>query len=296
MCDIHSNENPAQLKLKLAEHYLDIDQPQKCIEVLQGLDTFEEVEEDIITLTALAQYNLGQKQDSYDTCRKGLAINPLSHSLLELAADTSSQLGDQIEAENLILRALEEYPYSSSLYVCYASILLASYKFEEAEKMIIIASEMDPGSQEVKAFFFQMQTVVDNQKHAKSLALSLLENDPDSVIGHLGLATYYLNRGQVTQAKKHALIVAEQNPGSNTIAEIARSVKLYSHFLYIPIRPVLYFGIGGFWLLGIITMLTLVAFASSETLMLFFKFYFAFLLYTWVMPTILETAQERRWI
>ncbi|MBX3058301.1 MAG: tetratricopeptide repeat protein [Anaerolineae bacterium] len=94
--------------LSLASHYLDIDQPDRALALLDQPDS------EVINypyfwyLRGQAFYRLEKFENARQATQKGLALSPQDVQLLLLLCNCQSRLNNLAEAERAILAALQQ--------------------------------------------------------------------------------------------------------------------------------------------------------------------------------------------
>lgn len=134
---------------------------------------------------------------------------------------------DWESAERRFLRAIELQPSYSTAHHWYALMLTDAGRFQEAEREIRLARNLDPLSLIIRTISGRLYYFEGRHDEAVAEHLQALELDPDYAIGHMWLALAYEARGDVQQALRHYRRATEIDSGSAVLqAGLARGLAV----------------------------------------------------------------------
>jgi predicted Zn-dependent protease len=276
--------------ITLARRYLEMGRPQQTLEALSGIANPDLDDPELWYLRAAAELELESYSDAARTARDGLARSPSSIALLAILSAAESELGHAAEAERAILAALELSPDSPTLLIRYALLVAKAGQLEKAERLIDEAGRVDPTDPDVTRARSVLAFVKGSDREAEVEARKLLGADPEDVAGLLMLGSTAAEAGRVHEAGRHFLGAARVEPYGQTL-EAAREIKIATHPLMWPLRPVERFGPGPLWIAAVATLVTLQILGFSTAGLIAGLVWLVWCAYTWIAPPLI-----RRWV
>jgi predicted Zn-dependent protease len=276
--------------ITLARRYLEMGRPQQTLETLSGIANPDLEDQELWYLRSAAELELASYSDAARTAREGLARSPSSIALLAILSAAESELGHAAEAERAILAALELSPDSPTLLVRYALLVAKAGQLEKAERLVDEAGRVDPADPDVTRARSVMAFLKGSDREAAEEARKVLGADPEDVAGLLMLGSTAAEAGRVDEAGRHFLGAARVEPHGPAL-EAAREIKIATHSLMWPLRPVERFGPGPVWIAAVATFVTLRILGYSTAALIAGVAWLLWCAYTWVVPPLV-----RRWV
>jgi cytochrome c-type biogenesis protein CcmH/NrfG len=282
--------------LALARHYLEINRPERALDVLGESAADDEAAE----VVAAALIALERPEGARERVRDALARDGDSPELLRLLALAEAELGDYQAAERALLAGLELEPDDPALLLEYGHLLARAAEPEAAEH---IAQRLEEawGTDELAADVrIAAEYVGGRSRAAVAAAKSALAHDPEDENAHAFVGFAALERGDPKRAARHLGEVMRRRPDAEQLVGAARMARAESHWLLAPLRPIRRFGELKFWLVyaGVAILVSnLVALAGRiagverdigfPVFMTFFVFGFALRFYAgWIAPAL----------
>jgi tetratricopeptide (TPR) repeat protein len=282
----------AETAVALASHYLDVDQPQRALDVLDGIDGPDLDDAYLWALRTQALVDLKQFAQAAATARNGLSVDAESITLLDLLAIAEAELGELEAAETAILQALELEPEHPVLLCRYALLLARGGELGKATRVCAEAERIDPDDEAVIRCRIALAYVRgDNKAAARESRRLLAELDPDDPVGHTMLGVQAASRGSFRSASRHFDTAARYDLGDEQAVDLARRGRIHTHPLFWPILPFERFGPAASWL-GAVAIMGLLAATGQDLLFAIFAGTYVLLcIYSWVVPPL-----ARRWL
>ena len=282
----------ADTAVALASHYLDIDQPQRALAVLDELDDPDLDDAHLWALRTQALVDLKRFAKAAAAARSGLQADAESITLLDLLAIAEAELGDLESAEAAILHALELEPDHPVLLCRYALLLTRAGELGKASRVLAEAERIAPDDEVLMRSRIALAYVRGDRKAAVRESQRLLaEIDPGDPVGHTMLGVQAASRGSVRSASRHFDTAARYDLGDEQAVDLARRGRVETHPLFWPILPFERFGPAGSWL-GAVAIMGLLAAIGQEVLLAIFAVTYVLLcVYSWIVPPL-----ARRWL
>jgi tetratricopeptide (TPR) repeat protein len=276
----------------LAQHYLDLKQPQKVLESLEkpSLD-LENV--DYWKLRAFALYELERYPEALENTQKGLSFEPENIQLLYLLSRIQGQLKNFAEAEKAVLHALHMSPENAILLARYAMILGQAGQLSKAQQVIDEASRLNPDENNVITTKTFLAYLKGDRHKVKVYSQALLKEDPDNFFGHYMLGQSSLEKHHTRSAEKHLRRAASLAPELTTVTDATRESRFYNHPLMWPLYPLYRLGRIRFWLLSSAIMVGLAMSGLNSLAGLFVMLYLFVVIYSWIVPRLLRRYLNR---
>jgi tetratricopeptide (TPR) repeat protein len=276
----------------LASHYLDVDQPQRALDVLDGLGDPDFDDAYLWALRAQALVDLKRFADAAATARSGLRADAESISLLDLLTIAEAELGELESAEAAILQALELEPERPVLLCRYAHLLARGGELAKADRVCAEAERIAPDDDVVIRCRIALAYVRGDDKAAERESRRLLaEIDPDDPVGHTMLGVQAASRASFRTASRHFDTAARYDLGDEEAVALARRGRIETHPLFWPVLPFERFGPAASWL-GAVAIMGLLAATGQDVLLLIFAATYVLLcVYSWIVPPL-----ARRWL
>jgi tetratricopeptide (TPR) repeat protein len=283
---------PTGNTIVLAEHYLDVGQPQRALDLLSRASADDAAV--VATLRARALLDLERNQEAAETARQALAEEPDDPEILMLLALAEWKLDNHAEAERAVLAALELTPDEPALLCVYAHVVASAGQLDKAERLAERAASVDPENAYVARTRAEIAYLqgrdADVQRHGHD-ALALEADDPQT---HAILGATDAERGRARLAERHLRTSAELDPSVEHYAEAARAVAVATHPLMLPLWPIQRFGQGPVWIAGVVTLLVGTRVAPGPVAGALIVLWLLFVAYSWIAPPLVERWVARR--
>jgi tetratricopeptide (TPR) repeat protein len=281
-------------QLTLAEHFVDIGQPMRALEVLGSADSEMLESADFWRLRARAHHMLEQWDKTMEVALQGLSRNPDSIPLLYLAADAEAEMDKLAEAERTILAALAIDPEHPSLLCAYARIVARGGQLDKAERLVDEANRVDPQGPEVLRTRALLALLRGHDREAVRYSEELLRVDPDDPAAHRLRGAAQLQRGQVQAGRRSLETAVRDEPGDFALAHSVRQARIATHPLLWPVLPIVRLGAAGSWLaaIAIIFGLRLLGYDQASSIAGFV--WLGIVVYSWVAVPVVTRRLERQ--
>ena len=281
--------------LALAEHYLEIGQPQAGLAALDrsggtALETSRYWE-----LRARALVDLGRHRDALDAARTGLRASADDTALLSLAARAAAELGDLPDAERLVLAALRNDSEDPDLLAQYALLLVRAGQTQKAHAVLARAERVDPLDATVVRTRAILSFLAGRDREARRHGRRLLEEvDPADPVAHAVLGATAADRGAAGLASRHLDETARYDVRDHAVAGVAREARIDAHWLLWPMRPIARFGPGVLWMVGLGGALLFDTIGLGPLGLIWLAAYVLLALYSWTVAPLARRYLERR--
>jgi predicted Zn-dependent protease len=279
--------------LALARRYLEVGRPQQTLDTLARMANPDLEDPELWFLRAAANFELGWHGDAARAARDGLAHAPDSISLLAILAAAEMERGHAAEAEKAILAALELAPDSPTLLVRYALIVARAGQLDKAERLVEEAGRIDPTDPEVVRARSVVAYLQGGDREAERVARELLSEDPEDIGGLMLLGSTAAEAGRIREADRHFSGAARLEPSGEAV-QAARELRIATHPLLWPVRPVSRLGAGPIWMGAIATIIGLRALGFSVASAVAGGIWLLWCAYTWIVPPLVRRWVERR--
>lgn len=284
---------PTDKRLSLAEHFLQIEQPQRTLDILEEAGDLDLDDPRLWALRAMSLYQLERYPDAIRAIEVGLDVDPEDVHLLYLLCKSNAQLGRLAEAERAILGALQLAPETPILLLAYALLTARAGQIDKAERLVNEAARLDPENAGIATLRARLAWVRGNPTEAMQETQLALAADPENLAGRLMLGTILEEKGELQKADHHFRAAARINPSLAPLAEVARASQLQSHWLLLPLWPFQRLGAAQSWIGAIAIIFGLRILKLPTASGLFALFYLFLCVYSWVVPPLLKRWLQR---
>lgn len=281
--------------LLLARRYLDIEQPARALEVLNGLTNVPMQDPDYWYLRGRALYELKRYPEAADMLQRGLGQEPDYTPLLYMMCNCQDKLGNLAEAERAILTALRLVPDEPSFLCRYAYLVAKAGQLDKADRLVDEAARLSPYDTTVLQTRAWLSYLRGDDRQAEVYSREMLREDPDDPAGHYMYGVSKLNTGSVGDAARHLGTVARYDPTDHDAVKIARQSQMAAHWLLWPLRPFYILGPAKCWIAVIVAIFLLCSLGLYEIAGCIGWIYLLICIYSWVMPPILKWWYKRRY-
>jgi tetratricopeptide (TPR) repeat protein len=281
-------------QIALAQHYLDVGQPGRTLELLSSPDGDSFERPDFWRLRTAALYELERYEEAVGAAGEGLARDPHWIPLLYLRAMAEGELDKLAEAERSILAALELDPEDPHLLCGYARIAARGGQLGKAEALVDEAARVDPENARV----IQMRGLVaflrGRDRKAQKLSDKALAIDPESSSAHSLRGAAQLERGDVRGARRSLETAIRDDPGDRALADAVRGTRVATHPLLWPVLPLQRLGVAGSWVAAMAIIFGLRALGLGTASGIALIVWLVIVVYSWTAAPAAMRWLERR--
>jgi tetratricopeptide (TPR) repeat protein len=281
-------------QMALAEHYLDVGQPARTLELLSTADGEGFERPDYWRLRSAALYELERHQEAVQAAGEGLARDPHWIPLLHLRALAECELDRLADAERSILAALELDPENPYLLCGYARIAARGGQLDKAERLVDEAARMDPENPRVIQMRAFMAFLRGRDRKAQRLSEEALAIDPESSSAHSLRGAAQLERGNVRGARRSFETAIQDDPTDRGLGAAVRGTRIATHPLLWPVLPIERLGVAGSWIAAIVIIFGLRALGLGTASAIATVVWIALVIYSWTAAPAAVRWLERR--
>jgi predicted Zn-dependent protease len=279
--------------LTRAHLLLQANRPEQALDELGRLPTDETISPIAFELRAVALLRLERWAEAADAARRGLAGGPDPDLLGHLGA-ALTQLGEYPLAERALLDGLAIAPQDPRLLCYYASLCLKVNQTDKAAKLLDRAAAIAPHESLVYAVRIQLAFARGDDKLAKRISEEYVAEYPEAAHAHALYGQSAHNRGQIAEAYLSLRRASANDPTDQDYAKAAITARAYVHPLLLPLRPLYRLGPVKVWLTVVATILVLRGIGAPGLAGLLGLTWFAYCVYSWIVPPIVRRLYQRR--
>lgn len=286
---------PAEARLQMAGHWLQIGHPERTLDELQSLWGDAAVDYRAFLFRGAALHALDRNPEAIRVLRDGLGRYGPNVPMFHILGSTLRSVGQLTDAETAYLNGLSLDPNEPDLLIGYAMVCLAAGQTEKASALVERAATHAPESAAVSAaraqIAFAQGRHKDMRKHSEE-ALSLDPEDPGARALH---GTASLFTGDASTGYRSLASAAASNPQDQDLREAARAAKLINHPLLRPLRPFQRFNPLVVWIGAVAVIYGLRLVGLGPLAFVVAIGWFGFCVYSWVAPPLVRKMINRKW-
>ena len=268
-------------QIALAEHYLDVGQPRRTLDLLSSADGESFEGPDFWRLRGAALYELERYEEASRAAAEGLARDPHWIPLLHIRAMAEAELDRLAEAERSILAALELDPEDPYLLCGYARIAAHGGQLDKAERLVAEAERVDPENPRVLTMRSFLAYLRGHDRKAQRLSDEALSFDPEDSSAHRLRGAALLGRGDVRGAKRSFETAIRDDPTDRTLGEAVRGTRIATHPLMWPVWPAQRLGVAGSWVVAMVLIFGLRGLGLGTAAVVATGVWIAIVVYSW---------------
>lgn len=281
-------------QMALAEHYLDVGQPARTLELLSSADGDSFERPDYWRLRTAALYELERYEEAVRAAGEGLARDPHWIPLLYLRAMAEGELDKLADAERSILAALELDPEDPYLLCGYARLCARGGQLAKGERLVEEAARVDPENPSVIQMRGFVAYLRGRDRKAQKLGEEALAIDPESSSAHSLRGAAQLERGDVRGARRSFETAIRDDPTDRALGEAVRGTRVATHPLLWPIMPLERLGVAGSWVAAMAVIFGLRALGLGTASGIALIVWIAIVVYSWTAAPAAVRWLERR--
>jgi tetratricopeptide (TPR) repeat protein len=281
-------------QMSLAEHYLEVGQPRRTLELLDSAagDAFEQP--DFWRLRSAAHYDLGEWEPARRAAGEGLARDPHWVALLSLRAMAECQLDRLADAERSILAALELAPDEPSLLCAYALIAARGGQLGKADRLVAEAAAIEPEHPQVLKMRSMLAYLRGRDRKAMRLTEEALARDPEDAGSHELRGVAMFEQGRVRGARRSLETAIRDDPSDRTLQETVRTARIATHPLLWPVMPLQVLGVAGSWVAAMVVIFGLRGLGLGTASGVATVVWIVIVIYSWTAAPAAQRWLERR--
>lgn len=273
-----------------AQHWLDVGQPDRALEALDGAVTTDHP--GVLTTRAVAHLMAGRDEQAVAAASRALAHGPAAEPLAVIASAYSDS--SPAKAEEALLGALRLAPDSPALLGQYAMLVGACGQFDKARGLIDRAQQLAPHDAELHVVRSRIAYLSGDDRTARRSAEAAMSVDPRSLRARLVLGALHVERGRAATGRALLGSAASDHPDQREIVAGARAARALAHPLAAPLRFVHRVGPARLWIGFMVVLLALEAAGQHVAAFIVAMTYLTLALYTWIARPILARRIERQ--
>ncbi|TWD84296.1 tetratricopeptide repeat protein [Kribbella amoyensis] len=286
---------PAEARIQLAAHWLQIGHPERTLDELQGLWGDAAVDFRAYLFRGAALHALDRNAEAIDVLRDGLAQHGPFLPLLQVLGSALRAEGRLTEAESAYLQGLSLDPNEPDLLIGYALVCLTAGQAEKASALVERAASQAPESPAVDAARAQVAFALGKDKDMHRHAESVLSHDPEDPHSRALHGTASMLTGDSKAGYRSLASAAAANPGDRDLRDAAREARLANHPLMRPLRPFQRFNPLVIWIAAVAVIYGLRLAGLAPLAAVVAVGWFGFCVYSWVAPPLLRRWLNRKW-
>ena len=231
--------------------------------------------------------------EAHERLAEVLRLEPAHEAARYLMVLALTETGELVQAEQLALELLREFPRSADLYVVYARVMLHALHVGKASSLVTEALRLAPDDADA----LRMRALCDMVQGARGVdgpaMQRLLSEHPDDLATLATLAAGLAHAGRHREALRCCRQLLRAEPTNPHWLQMTRELVAATHWTLWPLRPLQRYGWGasvGLWVGTVLLLRTLslhapqVAGPASWLLL-------GYVAYSWIWPPLF-----RKWI
>jgi Flp pilus assembly protein TadD len=280
--------------LHLVRHWVSVRQPDRALAELDGVRPEEAVSLEAAQLRSLSLCGVGRAEDAVEAARTGLATHGPDPVLLYILGVTLTGLGRLAEAERALLDALAASPEDAELLCGYAHLCALVGQTGKAASLVERAAASEPENPTILRTRVIIATARGDDAEADRLSRELLSVDPEGAESRSVRAMVAAYRMDLPEAYRSIRYVAGQQPDDRDAVEAARQLRIETHWLLWPMRPLYRYGPFKIWIGVVALMLGLRAAGLVWAAVGVALCWAVYCVYSWTVPPLVRYVLRRR--
>ncbi|WP_132298198.1 tetratricopeptide repeat protein [Kribbella sp. VKM Ac-2568] len=286
---------PADARLQMAGHWLQIGHPERTLDELQGLWGDAALDYRAYLFRGAALHALNRHAEAADVLRDGLSHHGPFLPLLQVLGSSLRAVGNLPEAEAAYLQGLSLDPNDPDLLIGYAMVCLAAGQTEKAAALVERAASQAPESAAVSAARAQIAFAQGRHKDMHRHSQEALSYDPEDPGARALHGASSMLTGDSKSGYRSLASAASSHPGDQDLREAAREAKLINHPLLRPLRPFQRFNPLVIWVCAVAVIYGFRIAGLGPLAAVVAVGWFAFCVYSWVAPPLVRRWINRKW-
>lgn len=243
----------------------------------------------LLLQSAWTDYLDDESDEALRVVRQVLIADPDNESARLLYFELLVEKEEHVAAERVIIELLREFPEDASYYGRYANLMLRTLNMTKALQLAREGLKYEPGNVECLAAQATCEFI--ENPHASSHGLQQLLVNYPQLIRTLVLVVVALDqRGDVKGASQVARELVRAQPDNEHLVDLARQLKIKSHWTMLPMWPMQKWGWGAsfaIWIIALVGTRTLNK-VNPTAGAIFVGMVIVYVIYSWVWPPLLR--------
>lgn len=243
----------------------------------------------LLLQSAWTDYLDDESDQALRVVRQVLIVDPDNESARLLYFELLVEKEEHVAAERVIIELLREFPEDASYYGRYANLMLRTLNMTKALQLAREGLKYEPGNVECLAAQATCEFI--ENPHASSHGLQQLLVNYPQLIRTLVLVVVALDqRGDVKGASQVARELVRAQPDNEHLVDLARQLKIKSHWTMLPMWPMQKWGWGAsfaIWIIALVGTRTLNK-VNPTAGAIFVGMVIVYVIYSWVWPPLLR--------
>ena len=275
------------------DHYVDIGRIELAKKELSvALESHPDDKKLILRLAKIQK--LEEKyQEALESVQDYLTTCPDDNEAIILRADLYLSLNAYSNAEKDLIYLIKEQPSFGPLYSQYGFLMLETGHISKARQLATEGLRLNPQDQYCQWAFCFISLMTGNTNDAEPYVRELMQSDPDCVGNLILLVADLLNKSKFEDAEEISKLLVQHDPNNPDILELAKIVKLASHWsmkIFYPLQKFGWLGAIGLWFTLMILLHTLPKMMDNSIpiVIAIAVIYFIYCILSWIWPRILK--------
>jgi Flp pilus assembly protein TadD len=278
--------------LSLAQHWLEVNRPDRALEELGRLPRDEAMSLPACLLRVGALLRAERPAAAKLAATRALDLHGTEPRLLALLALACRVRGELEESERALLQALSHDPEDVGLLCEYAELCVSVGQLDKAEALLERAAAVEPDAEAVTTGRVLVAAARGRSAEAYRRAREALGRHPDSTVAHVYHSVVATEHGKFREAGRSSSRVAAETGDPDALA-MARDDRVIAHPLLVPLRPLFRFGPLRTWV-AVVVVLMILRFVSPPLAAAVGLFWIVYCVYSWVVPPLVRWYVSRR--
>lgn len=244
----------------------------------------------LLLQAAWTDYLDDRSDEALDTVRQVLVTEPANESARLLYFELLLEKARHAEAEQVVIELLRDSPEHAHYYGRYSRLMLNTLNVAKARQLAHEGLKYDPDNAECLAG----RTICDFIERPNGAAShglqQLLVRHPQSIQTLLLVIVALQQRGDIKSARRISRELVLVQPDNASLVNLARELKIASHWSMLPLWPMQRYGWGASVALWLLAVFGLKAVRQSNPALagVLTVIFLIYVVYSWVWPPLLR--------
>ena len=275
---------------------IDLNRYQEAKALVQVAILEEPGDAELFFAAAFIENELNQTDKAYELVLEGLSKEPLHKGLRYLQFVLLKGERKFVDAEEVIISLLKEYPAEPDFLCGYARLMMATFHLEKARALCNEALRISPEHQQANNVSFLLNICEGNTEVSNEELKQIVLQEPESEQTLSLIAVHLLEKKQYRQAESIMQELVRIDPNDQDYIDTVIEIKTVTHWSSLPNWPLNRFGWPAsifIWFVALV-LIRVVGNSPDATWVTPFAFgYLGWVVYTWVQPFILKAILKR---
>jgi predicted Zn-dependent protease len=281
--------------LARAQALLVAGRPEEALTQLGSLPVDDAVGPIGAQLRCHALLQLDRNPEAVEAARAGLAAGGPDPDLLCLLGRAEHECGHLVVAERALLDGLALAPGDVELLCAYADVCAADNQMPKAQRLVDLAAAGRPDAPVVFATPVKVAYARGDDRAAQRISREFVAAHPENAAALALLGGTSAARGRMDEAYAGLSRAAATSPADQAYATAALDLRVATHPLLRPIRPILRFGPVKTWLVAVAVIFLLGRLGLPTLSLAAGLVWVGLCVYSWVVPPLVRRSIRRNW-